>query len=97
MNPDDVLRKGSGTLCESLLMVEAYRADVLIPNKYAGNEEKFFEGHLVESENYIGGHVEAIEAGIFRQDLPVSFTLSQKRLHQVCSVKILCIKTLHII
>ena len=33
MNPDDVLRKGSGTLCEALLMVEATRANVIYPNK----------------------------------------------------------------
>lgn len=32
--PDEVLRKGSGTLCEQLLMVEAYRANVICPNKH---------------------------------------------------------------
>lgn len=34
MPPDEVLRKGSGTLCEQLLMVEAYRANVICPNKH---------------------------------------------------------------
>ncbi|KAI3381274.1 hypothetical protein SNEBB_003666 [Seison nebaliae] len=34
---DDVLRRGSGTLCEALLMVQAYRANVLIPNKQLSN------------------------------------------------------------
>jgi len=33
MAPDEVLRKGSGTLCESLLMVEAFHANVVCPNK----------------------------------------------------------------
>lgn len=33
MNPDDVLRKGTGTLCESLLMVEAQRGNIIFPNK----------------------------------------------------------------
>jgi len=33
--PDDVLRKGSGTLCESLLMVEAFRGAIIAPNKQA--------------------------------------------------------------
>ena len=33
MSPDEVLRKGSGTLCESLLMVEAFRGDIICPNK----------------------------------------------------------------
>lgn len=34
MPPDEVLRKGSGTLCEQLLLVEAYRANVICPNKH---------------------------------------------------------------
>ena len=29
MSPDEVLRKGSGTLCEALLMVEAYRGNIV--------------------------------------------------------------------
>jgi DNA polymerase epsilon subunit 1 len=33
MSPDEVLRKGSGTLCEALLMVEAYRGNIVCPNK----------------------------------------------------------------
>jgi hypothetical protein len=32
-----VLRKGSGTLCESLLMVEAFHANVVCPNKQVGS------------------------------------------------------------
>ncbi len=31
--PEDVLRKGSGTLCEMLLMVEAYKEHIIFPNK----------------------------------------------------------------
>ena len=33
MGPDDVLRKGSGTLCETLLMFNAYHANIIMPNK----------------------------------------------------------------
>ncbi|KAF8880545.1 hypothetical protein BD779DRAFT_1548821 [Infundibulicybe gibba] len=44
--PDEVLRKGSGTLCETLLMVEAYRAH--------GN---MYDGHLLASETYVGAGV----------------------------------------
>ena len=40
MPPDEVLRKGSGTLCEQLLMVEAYRARVVCPNKHANQAVK---------------------------------------------------------
>ena len=33
MGPADVLRKGSGTLCEQLLMVEAFKHGIVCPNK----------------------------------------------------------------
>ncbi|KAJ3127228.1 DNA polymerase epsilon catalytic subunit [Nowakowskiella sp. JEL0407] len=75
MHPDDVLRRGSGTLCETLLMVEAFKANILMPNKHADEIGKLFEGHLLESETYVGGHVEALEAGVFRSDLPCKFKL----------------------
>ncbi|CAM9095659.1 unnamed protein product, partial [Laminaria digitata] len=77
MGPDDVLRKasGSGTLCEALLMVEAYRGNIVCPNKHVDPLTKFHEGHLVESETYIGGHVECLETGVFRSDLPEKFRL----------------------
>ena len=97
-----VLRKGSGTLCESLLMVEAYNANVICPNKQASlthclrtylrtnlrtylrtysrtylrtylrsylrtylqvdDSNAAFDGHLLESETYVGGHVECLQA-----------------------------------
>ena len=62
MSPDEVLRKGSGTLCEALLMVEAYRGNIVCPNKTQNGGEKHYKGHLLESETYIGGHVECLEA-----------------------------------
>ena len=73
MNPDEVLRKGSGTLCEMLLMVQAYQANIVAPNKHTSVAEKMFRGHLLESETYIGGKVEALESGVFRSDLPCKF------------------------
>ncbi|GFR41060.1 hypothetical protein Agub_g1687, partial [Astrephomene gubernaculifera] len=71
--PDEVLRKGSGTLCEQLLMVEAYRANIVCPNKHLSERESLYRGHLLESETYIGGRVEALESGVFRSDLPLRF------------------------
>ncbi len=75
LNPDDVLRKGTGTLCEMLLMVQAYEKGIVLPNKHKEPKESFWEGHLLESETYVGGHVESIEAGVFRSDIPVNFAL----------------------
>ena len=75
LNPDDVLRKGTGTLCEMLLMVQAYQKGIVLPNKHKEPRETFWDGHLLESETYVGGHVESIEAGVFRSDIPVNFAL----------------------
>lgn len=43
MGPEDVLRKGSGTLCEALLMVEAFRGNIICPNKQLDAVESFYE------------------------------------------------------
>ncbi|KAI0475242.1 DNA polymerase epsilon [Xylariaceae sp. FL0804] len=72
---DDVLRKGTGTLCEMLLMVQAYKGEIVLPNKHTTPKEAFWEGHLLEAETYVGGHVESIEAGVFRSDIPVNFAV----------------------
>ena len=78
MSPDEVLRKGSGTLCEALLMVEAYRGNIVCPNKSQSGGEKHYKGHLLESETYIGGHVECLEAGVFRADIPTKFRMNPR-------------------
>ncbi|KMU79066.1 DNA polymerase epsilon catalytic subunit A [Coccidioides immitis RMSCC 3703] len=75
LNPDDVLRKGTGTLCEMLLMVQAYKNNIILPNKHKDPIEAFWDGHLLDSETYVGGHVESIEAGVFRSDIPVNFSI----------------------
>jgi DNA polymerase epsilon subunit 1 len=73
MPPDEVLRKGSGTLCEQLLIVQAFQKSIVCPNKHLSEAEVMYGGHLLESETYIGGKVEAIESGVFRSDLPMKF------------------------
>ncbi|KAL6531312.1 hypothetical protein OROHE_014381 [Orobanche hederae] len=83
MPPDEVLRKGSGTLCEMLLMVQAYNANVICPNKHQSDPEKFHNNHLLESETYIGGNVECQESGVFRSDLPASFKLDPAAFEQL--------------
>lgn len=75
MGPDDVLRKGSGTLCEQLLMVEAYRGNIVCPNKQISTPGALFKGHLLETETYIGGRVECLESGVFRDDIPTEFNV----------------------
>lgn len=76
MEPDEVLRKGSGTLCETLLMVQAFHANIVFPNKQQSELNKLSDdGHLLDSETYVGGHVEALESGVFRADIPCRFRL----------------------
>jgi DNA polymerase epsilon subunit 1 len=81
--PDDVLRKGTGTLCEMLLMVQAYQKGIVLPNKHQAPKEAFWEGHLLESETYVGGHVESIEAGVFRSDIPCNFAIDQTAIDEL--------------
>lgn len=83
LNPDDVLRKGTGTLCEMLLMVQAYEKGIVLPNKHKEPKETFWDGHLLESETYVGGHVESIEAGVFRSDIPVNFALESAAIDEL--------------
>jgi DNA polymerase epsilon subunit 1 len=75
LGPDDTLRKGTGTLCEMLLMVQAYQKKIVLPNKHQAPKEAFWDGHLLESETYVGGHVESIEAGVFRSDIAYDFAV----------------------
>ena len=58
--PDEVLRKGSGTLCEDLLMAQAFRGNIIFPNKQSEKFERFYKGHLIDTHTYIGGHVECL-------------------------------------
>lgn len=83
LNPDDTLRKGTGTLCEMLLMVQAYQKNIVLPNKHKEPRETFWEGHLLESETYVGGHVESIEAGVFRSDIPYHFAIDPKAIDEL--------------
>ncbi|KAF9073524.1 hypothetical protein BDP27DRAFT_1417011 [Rhodocollybia butyracea] len=83
LNPDEVLRKGSGTLCETLLMVEAYRGNIIMPNRHEEEHGNFYEGHLLASETYVGGHVEALEAGVFRSDIPTDFKITPSAVQQL--------------
>lgn len=75
MEPDEVLRKGSGTLCEALLMVQAFHGNIIFPNKQEQVHTKFYQGHLLEGETYVGGHVEALESGVFRSDIATRFRM----------------------
>ena len=61
-------------------MVEAYRGEIICPNKQTDNNTATFDGHLLESETYVGGHVECLQTGIYRNDLPIKFRLEPKAL-----------------
>jgi DNA polymerase epsilon subunit 1 len=81
--PEDVLRKGSGTLCEILLMVQANDLDIICPNKQIDPLAKFHKGHLLESETYIGGKVECLETGVYRSDVEYEFDLVPSAFQQL--------------
>lgn len=79
LEPDEILRKGSGTLCECILMVRAFTSNVVFPNKQQSELNKMSDdGHVLDSETYIGGHVEALESGVFRADIPCRFRIDKE-------------------
>ncbi|XP_053674267.1 DNA polymerase epsilon catalytic subunit 1 [Anopheles nili] len=84
MEPDEILRKGSGTLCESLLMKEAFNVNIVFPNKQISELNKLTsDGHVLDSETYVGGHVEALESGVFRADISTRFRLDPDMIRQL--------------
>ncbi len=61
-----------------------------MPNRHEDAYGNMFEGHLLASETYVGGHVEALEAGVFRSDIASDFKIDptacqEVRTHPRCS------------
>jgi DNA polymerase epsilon subunit 1 len=46
-----------------------------MPNRHEESYGDMYEGHLLASETYVGGHVEALEAGVFRSDIDTDFKI----------------------
>ncbi len=57
----------------------------MCPNKHTAQTETMYKGHLLESETYIGGKVEALESGVFRSDLPMRFKCKPEAYQVRCS------------
>ena len=65
-------------------MVEAFHKSIIFPNKQISLERTMTrDGHLLESETYVGGHVEALESGVFRADIPCKFKLDVETLQKL--------------
>ena len=57
-------------------MVQAFEANIIYPNKQETILNKqTSDGHVLDQETYVGGHVEAIESGVFRADIPCRFRM----------------------
>jgi DNA polymerase epsilon subunit 1 len=39
--------------------------------------EQYYNGKLIDTQTYIGGHVECLQNGVFRSDIPVRFKLEK--------------------
>lgn len=81
--PDEVLRRGSGTLCENLLMAQAFRGNIIFPNKQQESKEVFYQGNLIDTQTYSGGRVECLRQGVYRSDFPVKFVLQKEGYDQL--------------
>lgn len=56
-----------------------------MPNRHEEAHGNMFDGHLLASETYVGGHVEALEAGVFRSDIATEFKIVPAAVQQVPS------------
>lgn len=54
-----------------------------MPNKHVEQTGKMYDGRLIDSETYVGGHVEALEAGVFRSDIPTRFKVVPEAIQQL--------------
>lgn len=54
-----------------------------MPNRHVEDHGNMYEGHLLESETYVGGHVEALEAGVFRNDIDTDFKVVPEAIQTV--------------
>ncbi|KAL0266116.1 UNVERIFIED_CONTAM: hypothetical protein PYX00_011832 [Menopon gallinae] len=92
--PVPVLNRGSGTLCEALLLAEAHRTGILIPDKKRESGPESYKGHFVENCNYVGGHVECLRTGIFRSDFTYEFRVNVSALRRMGAEKVVTPKQL---
>ncbi|GJM85088.1 hypothetical protein PR202_ga01509 [Eleusine coracana subsp. coracana] len=76
VNPEDMVRF-------AMEQPQAFKARIICPNKHQADLEKFYNNRLLESETYIGGHVECLETGVFRSDLPTKFQLDPSAYEQL--------------
>ena len=70
------------------LHFQAYTANIVFPNKHESVLNKATEtGQILDSETYVGGHVEAIESGVFRADIPCRFRLVPEAFQKVSEIE----------
>ena len=46
-----------------------------MPNRHEDAHGTTYKGHVLAAETYVGGHVEALEAGVFRSDIATNFKI----------------------
>ena len=54
-----------------------------MPNRHEEIHGTVYNGHLLASETYVGGHVEALEAGVFRSDISTEFKIIPSAVQKV--------------
>lgn len=73
-------------------MVYAYRENIIFPNKRIERDHSFTsDGHLINSETYVGASVESLESGVFRADIPVKFRLDPEELRILKVIRWRCL------
>jgi len=58
-----------------------------MPNRHEDAHGNMYDGHLLASETYVGGHVEALEAGVFRSDIETDFKITPSAVQKASSTE----------
>ncbi len=64
-------------------MAAAYKGNIIFPNKRKEDQERYYKGHLIESDTYIGGQVECLMSGVFRNDIVTDFKLDNNAFREL--------------
>jgi DNA polymerase epsilon subunit 1 len=57
-----------------------------MPNRHEDAHGTTYKGHVLAAETYVGGHVEALEAGVFRSDIPTNFKVVPEAIQGVSAI-----------
>lgn len=83
LTPDNLLRKGTGSICDTGMLALAKKTHIKIENKPPERSSLLFKDYVCKSETYVGGSVESTVIGIHNGNHKADFKISVEDLEKV--------------